>query len=56
VHRYSTVSDDTEVLLYSIVGGSHDWPEKLGAETTSSVIWNFFKTHIGEGIEVAELS
>ena len=36
-HRYFNCLDNTEVWLYEIIGGGHDWPYYANQE-----IWNFF--------------
>ena len=48
VHRWWTAKDNTEVLLYEIPGGGHEWPRYLGDNnrTTAAVIWDFFKAHL----------
>ncbi len=45
--RWSTGSDNTEVQLYELGVGGHDWPRHLGDETrtTAEVIWRFFDGH-----------
>ena len=48
LHRYSSASDGTDVRLYELFGAPHDWPKNLGDKTTSSVIWDFFKSHLAE--------
>jgi len=46
-HRWWTAADKTEVRLYEIQGGGHDWPSDLGDPQTSTAadIWNFFQLH-----------
>jgi polyhydroxybutyrate depolymerase len=47
LHRWWTATDNTEVLLYEIPEGGHEWPSYLGDKdrTTAAVIWDFFKAH-----------
>ncbi len=47
LHRWWTAKDKSEVCLYEIPGGSHEWPADLGNKdrTTAAVIWDFFKAH-----------
>lgn len=46
---YSGGINNTEVVLYSIVRGGHDWPgssrDTIRALSAAEVIWDFFKTH-----------
>ena len=42
-HRYYDCIDDTEVWLYEVVNGGHDWPSYSSQE-----IWNFFNQYIEE--------
>ena len=46
-HRWSTATDDTEVIFYEIIGGKHTWPDDLGRTGVSLAeeIWQFFKRH-----------
>ncbi len=48
LHRWWTTVDNTEVLLYEIPDGGHEWPRYLGAHKrpTAAVIWEFFQAHI----------
>ena len=39
-HRYFDCSDNTEVWLYEVVGGGHDWPGYSSQE-----IWSFFSQY-----------
>lgn len=50
LHRWWTATDNTEVLLYEIRDGGHDWPRHLGDKdrTTAAVIWEFFQAHLPE--------
>ena len=41
-HRYFDCNDNTEVWLYEVVGGGHDWPGYSSQE-----IWSFFSSFIG---------
>ena len=41
-HRYFDCNDNTEVWLYEVAGGGHDWPGYSSQE-----IWNFFSSFIG---------
>ena len=41
-HRYFDCNDNTEVWLYEVVGGGHNWPGYSSQE-----IWNFFSSFIG---------
>ena len=41
-HRYFDCNDNTEVWLYEVVGGGHDWPGY-----SSQKIWSFFSSFIG---------
>ena len=43
-HRYFDCIDNTEVWLYEIVDGGHDWPTYSSQE-----IWNFFNQFITSG-------
>jgi hypothetical protein len=36
-HRYFGCNDNTEVWLYEVIDGGHDWPSYASQE-----IWNFF--------------
>lgn len=47
LHRWTTTADSTEVRLYRIEGGGHEWPNHLGdaQQVTAEVIWQFFQTH-----------
>jgi poly(3-hydroxybutyrate) depolymerase len=40
--------DNTEVRLYEILDGGHEWPHDLGDKdrTTAAVIWEFFRAHL----------
>lgn len=48
LHRWWTAKDATEVRLYEIEGGGHDWPANLGRNnrTTAAEIWEFFQSHV----------
>ncbi len=48
LHRWWTTADNTEVWLYEIPEGGHEWPRHLGDKdrTTAAVIWEFFQTHL----------
>ena len=39
-HRYFDCNDNTEVWLYEVIGGGHDWPAYSNQE-----IWNFFSQY-----------
>ena len=41
-HRYFDCSNSTEVWLYEVIGGGHDWPSYSSHE-----IWNFFSHFMG---------
>lgn len=45
LRHWSTATDLTEVRLYSLERGGHQWPRTLGDEsqTTAETIWNFFE-------------
>jgi len=47
LHRWWTRVDKTEVRLYKIQGGVHDWPGHLSDPHTSTAaeIWRFFQNH-----------
>lgn len=47
LHRWSTSTDTSEVLLYELQGGKHDWPMDVGElqASTAEVIWRFFESH-----------
>ena len=47
LHRWSTAVDATEVSLYELQGGKHDWPLDVGEAqgSTAEVIWRFFESH-----------
>ena len=40
-HRYFDCDDNTEVWLYEVINGGHDWPDYSNQE-----IWNFFSQFI----------
>ena len=40
-HRYFDCNHKSEVWLYEVVGGGHDWPEYSSEE-----IWDFFSKYI----------
>ena len=46
-HRYFDCDDNTEVWLYEVVGGGHDWPGSYGNMdiNASEEIWNFFSQY-----------
>ena len=46
-HRYFNCNDNTEVWLYQVVGGGHDWPGSFGNMdiNTSEEIWSFFSQY-----------
>ena len=46
-HRYFECNDNTEVWLYQVVGGGHDWPGSFGNMdiNTSEEIWSFFSQY-----------
>ncbi len=48
LHRWWTATDNSEVLLYEIPDGGHEWPRHLGDKdrTTAAVIWEFFQAHL----------
>ena len=39
-HRYFDCDNNSEVWLYEVVGGGHDWPEYASQD-----IWNFFSQY-----------
>ena len=43
-HRWSSATTDTQVWLYEIDGGGHDWPPSSGNQdiVASAEIWSFF--------------
>ena len=47
-HRYYTEADDTEVSLYEVIGGGHDWPGAFGNEDidSSQLAWAFFSGYL----------
>ncbi|MEC9466240.1 MAG: PHB depolymerase family esterase [Myxococcota bacterium] len=46
--RYFSSSEESEVWLYRIEGGGHDWPGAWGNQdiNASEVIWDFFRGYI----------
>jgi len=44
---WSGCGDDSEVVLYSLDGWGHEWPEEdaLGGFDASATIWKFFERH-----------
>ncbi|MCX6380793.1 MAG: hypothetical protein NT023_15190 [Armatimonadetes bacterium] len=48
--RWSTDKDTTEYLLYTVVGGKHVWPERLGnsGKTLADEIVAFFEGHCAD--------
>lgn len=52
-HRWSRPDTSTEVWLYEIEGGHHDWPDSFGNKDISAEdeIWSFFARYVGEGAQ-----
>ena len=46
--RYFSSSEESEVWLYRIEGGGHDWPGAWGNQdiNASEAIWDFFRGYI----------
>tara|TARA_Y100000994_G_scaffold223202_2_gene203935 strand:+ start:4263 stop:5495 length:1233 start_codon:yes stop_codon:yes gene_type:complete len=46
-HRYFDCTDNTEVWLYEVINGGHDWPGSYGNMdiNSSEEIWNFFNQY-----------
>ena len=46
-HRYFDCNDNTEVWLYQVIDGEHDWPGSFGNMdiNTSEEIWSFFSQY-----------
>jgi poly(3-hydroxybutyrate) depolymerase len=53
LQRWSTSTDDTEVRLFRIAGGGHDWPKHLHdpQRSTATEIWDFFELHGGRVVD-----
>ena len=47
-HRYYSQTDNTEVWLYEVVGGGHDWPGAFGNQDidSSALAWQFFSKYL----------
>jgi len=47
-HRYYSQNDNTEVWLYEVVGGGHDWPGAFGNQDidSSELAWQFFSNYL----------
>ena len=46
IDTWSNGKDSTEVQLYSIENGNHDWPrESCHSVSATQIIWQFFKAH-----------
>ncbi|MEC7987529.1 MAG: PHB depolymerase family esterase [Myxococcota bacterium] len=47
-HRYYSQTGHTEVWLYEVVGGGHDWPGAFGNQDidASSLAWQFFSRYL----------
>ena len=47
-HRYSSQADNTEVWLYEVIGGGHDWPGAFGNQDidSSALAWQFFSNYL----------
>ncbi len=44
VQRYTDCEENSEVALYTIAGGGHEWPAKNNLSATDE-IWKFFQAH-----------
>jgi polyhydroxybutyrate depolymerase len=42
---YTNCSNETEVTLYTIVGGGHYYPETINNRSSADIVWEFFKSH-----------
>ena len=47
-HRYYSQNDNTEVWLYEVVDGGHDWPGAFGNQDidSSALTWQFFSNYL----------
>ena len=47
-HRHYSTSTNTEVWLYEVVGGGHDWPGAFGNQDidASRLAWDFFSKYV----------
>ena len=49
-HRYYSSSTSTEVWLYEVLDGGHDWPGAFGNQDidSSKLAWEFFSKYVTE--------
>ena len=47
-HRHYSASTTTEVWLYEVIGGGHDWPGAFGNQDidSSRLAWDFFSQYL----------
>ena len=47
-HRYYAQGESTEVWLYEVIGGGHDWPGAFGNQDidSSTLAWQFFSMYL----------